>query len=104
MAAHHCVVLHHYLFGDDLQIQQVAVKHLLAVAVVDVELLVALRIADQGDLVPLLDDGVAVRARQNAVAADPLHVTTGVGVDAGFAQGATADPGGEFRADAIGAG
>ena len=42
VATHHGIVLHHDLFGDDLGGQQVAIEHLFAVAVVDVELLVAL--------------------------------------------------------------
>ena len=60
MATHHGIILHHDLFGDDLQVKEVAIEHLLAVAVVDVELLVALGVAHQGDLVPFLNDGVTI--------------------------------------------
>ncbi|MNF63338.1 hypothetical protein D3C84_450380 [compost metagenome] len=63
----------------------------------------ALGITHQGDLVPLLNDGVTIRACQNAVAADPLHVAAGVGIDAGFAQGAATYPGGQLGADPVGA-
>ncbi len=103
MAAYHGVILYHYLFGDDLQVKQVAVKHLFTVAIVDVQLLVALGIAHQGDLVPFLNNGITIGTGQNAVAADPLYIATGMGIDAGLSQGTTTYPGCQLGANPIGA-
>ncbi len=63
----------------------------------------ALGIAHQGDLVPFLNNGIAIGTGQNAVAADPLYIATGMGIDAGLPQSSTTYPGCQLGANPIGA-
>src|SRR5574344_1634811 len=97
------VVLDHDLFGDNLQIQQIPIEHLFAGAIAQIEFFMALRVAEQGNIIPFLDDGIAIRAgRYDAIAAQPLDVTPRVRIDAGLAQSATTDPVSQLGADPVG--
>ncbi|MNS54672.1 hypothetical protein D3C72_874790 [compost metagenome] len=62
-----------------------------------------IRVADQRNIIAHLQNGIAVRVRQNTVAADTLDITTGLAINPQLAQIFTVGPGDQFRPDAIGA-
>lgn len=102
-AAYHVVVFHHNLFGDDAHVEQVAVKDLFAVAEAGIEAGMGVRITYQRDLIAHLQHRIAVRGRQNAVAANTLDVAPGLTVDPQLAQVLTVGPGYQLRPHAVGA-
>ena len=102
-AAHGVMVFHHDLFGDDAHVEQVAVEHLFAVTEARVETGVGVRVTHQRDVVAHLQHRVAVRVRQNAVAADTFDVAARLAVNPQFAQVFAVSPRHQLRPDAVGA-
>ncbi len=97
------VVFDHDLFGDDAHIEQIAVEDLFAVTEAWVEAGMGIRVTHQGDIIAHLQHRIAVRVRENAVAADALNVAAGLAVNAQLAQVFTISPRHQLRADAVGA-
>ena len=102
-AAHGVMVFHHDLFGDDTHVEQVAVEHLFTVAEARVETGMGVRVTHQRDVVAHLQHRVAVRVRQNAVAADTFDVAARLAVNPQFAKIFAVCPCHQLRPDAVGA-
>ena len=62
-----------------------------------------IRVAHQGDIIAHLQHRIAVRVRENAVAADALNVAAGLAVNTQLAQIFTISPRHQLRTDAVGA-